>query len=317
MHTKHIGLSYYVAALRIGGPPWPSIHDKTPELRKSYFTDHSASGMVTPDISSLQLLSRFANPFRWSCVAREIAGKKLQPATKLPHTSLQHFFPKRFVNTLISTWRLTPASLRILIYRCLGFIGAKVYGSSCSLKVQQLPFGMYLKTAGLTWHEGLANEYGALRLIRQHTHMPVPCPIDLVSDSDKSYLLTSRVSGVRLGSCIDTLSEDEERLLVYDLQRCIEQLRAIPKDALSKYAISNAVDEACYDHRVNMCLDYDEDRGDFVGPFVNEEQFNKTLQTPALPDVFHCSGHKIVFTHSDLNMRNVLVRNGRLSGIVD
>ncbi|KAK8063764.1 hypothetical protein PG996_008416, partial [Apiospora saccharicola] len=176
---------------------------------------------------------------------------------------------------------------------------------------------MYLKTAGLTWHESLANEYGALSLMRQHTRMPVPRPLDLASDSDKSYLLTSRVSGVRLGSCIDTLSEDEEHLLVYDLQKYIGQLRAIPKDATSKYAIINAVNEACYDHRVNMSLDYDENRGDFVGPFVNEEQFNEILQTPALPGVSHCSGHKIVFTHSDLNMRNVLVHNGRLSGIVD
>ncbi|KAK7963895.1 hypothetical protein PG988_010869 [Apiospora saccharicola] len=163
----------------------------------------------------------------------------------------------------------------------------------------------------------LANEYGALSLMRQHTRMPVPRPLDLASDSDKSYLLTSRVSGVRLGSCIDTLSEDEEHLLVYDLQKYIGQLRAIPKDATSKYAIINAVNEACYDHRVNMSLDYDENRGDFVGPFVNEEQFNEILQTPALPGVSHCSGHKIVFTHSDLNMRNVLVHNGRLSGIVD
>lgn len=50
---------------------------------------------------------------------------------------------------------------------------------------------------------------------------------------------------------------------------------------------------------------------------MDEEEFNRTLQVGALPGVSHCSGHNIVFTHADLNMRNVLVHNGRLSGIVD
>lgn len=49
---------------------------------------------------------------------------------------------------------------------------------------------------------------------------------------------------------------------------------------------------------------------------MDEEEFNKTLQMGALPGVSHRSGHEIVFTHADLNMRNVLIQNGRLSGIV-
>ncbi|KAK8073228.1 hypothetical protein PG994_004127 [Apiospora phragmitis] len=306
---------YYVTARHIGGPPWPSILDKTLDFRRCRLADHSASDMDTPDVSSLQLLSRFAHPFRWSGAAREIAGKKLQPATKLPSTSMWHFlFPECFAKTLLSTWRLAPASFRILVYRCLGFIGGKVYGSSCSLKVQQLPFGMYLKTNYLRWHEGLANEYGALNLVRQHTRIPVARPLDLVSDANYSYLLTPRVPGDRVGLCIDTLSEEEERLLVHDLQKCIDQLRAIPKDATSQYAISNAVDEACYDFRVIMSRNEDED---FVGPFVDEEQFDQPLRTNALPGVVHGGGHRIFFTPGDLNMRNVLVRNGRFSGIVE
>lgn len=192
-----------------------------------------------------------------------------------------------------------------------------MYGSTCSLNVQQLPFGMYLKTSSVTWHEGLANEYGALQLVRRHTHIPVPRPLDLVSNSDKSYLLISRVPGVRLGACIDTLIDDEVKILVCDLKKSLAELRAIPKVVAPKYAITNALGEACYDHRINACLDYDKDRGDFVGPFVNEDELNETLQTSALPGVSHHSGHKIVFTHGDLNMRNILIQNGRLSAIVD
>ncbi|KAF5635703.1 hypothetical protein F25303_8380 [Fusarium sp. NRRL 25303] len=63
--------------------------------------------------------------------------------------------------------------------------------------------------------------------------------------------------------------------------------------------------------------DYDKERGDFFGPFIDEEEFNNILRTPALPDLFHSTGHDIVFTHSDINMRNILMHNGRISGIVD
>lgn len=176
---------------------------------------------------------------------------------------------------------------------------------------------MYLKTDRAENHEGLANEYGALQLVRRHTHIPVPRPLDLVSNARTSYLLTSRVPGLRLGACIDMLSDDEADTLVCDLQRCVGELRAISKEVAPHYAISNALGKPCYDYRVIAGIPYDKERGYFVGPFTDEEEFNKTLQTPALPGVSHRSGHRMVFTHADLNMRNVLMHNGRLSGIVD
>lgn len=57
--------------------------------------------------------------------------------------------------------------------------------------------------------------------------------------------------------------------------------------------------------------------GEFFGPFANEDDFNKDLRSGAFPDVVHRTGHQIVFTHGDLNMRNILVHNGKLSGIID
>ena len=45
---------------------------------------------------------------------------------------------------------------------------------------------MYLKVTELDRHEGLVNEFGALQLVRQNTSVPVPRPLDLVSDSKES-----------------------------------------------------------------------------------------------------------------------------------
>jgi predicted SnoaL-like aldol condensation-catalyzing enzyme len=43
---------------------------------------------------------------------------------------------------------------------------------------------------------------------------------------------------------------------------------------------------------------------DPVGPFVDEAAFNQVLRNP---DDESRIGHKIVFTHADLNLRNILV----------
>ncbi|KAI1154143.1 kinase-like domain-containing protein [Nemania diffusa] len=308
---------YHVATVRIGGSPWPSILGKTPLLRRGNFTDHPASDIGTPDISLLQIVSQFAKPVRWTLVAREIASKQPQPATNMLSSTLWRLLSE-YAAMLFTTVRcLVPATLRIRVYRCLGFIGTHLYGSSSSLNVQRLPFGIYLKTARAEEHKGLANEYGALQLVRRRSRIPVPRPLDFVSGTDMSYLLTSRVPGLPLGMCIDTLSENEVYTLVYDLRRYLGELRSIPKEVAPNYAIGNSLGEPCYDYRIIAGLDYDEERGDFIGPFMDEEEFSRTLQVGALPGVSHCSGHKIVFTHGDLNMRNVLVYNGRLSGIVD
>lgn len=41
------------------------------------------------------------------------------------------------------------------------------------------------------------------------------------------------------------------------------------------------------------------------------------MRCGALPDLTHRTDHAIVFTHADLNMRNILVDGGRFSGLVD
>lgn len=114
------------------------------------------------------------------------------------------------------------------------------------------------------------------------------------------------------------MSDEDTTTLVHDLRRHMIALRAIPRSPGWKHAISNAVDGPCFDYRINAALDYDKDRGEVVGPFLSEDAFNDILRCGALPEVVHRGGHKMVFTHGDLNLRNVLVdSHGRLAGIVD
>ncbi|KAF5024145.1 hypothetical protein F66182_3779 [Fusarium sp. NRRL 66182] len=311
------GSDYRVAKVPIGVSTWPSIVDKMSMLRPGRLVDHSASGIDIPDVSLLRVVSRFAKPMRWASIGREIASRQPPPASSMPASSFWHLFSEHATVAFINLCRLIPAALRIRLYRFLGFMGAHLYGSTSSLKVQRLPFGMYLKTTSSEDSAALVNEYGALQLVRRRTHVPVPRPLDLVSSGSASYLLTSRLPGHRLGMCIDSLSEGEVNTLVGDLRTCLIDLRAIPKQVAPNYAISNTLGGPCYDFRLITGLEYDKERGDFIGPFADEGAFNKALQIGALPGVSHSTGHEIVFTHGDLNMRNVLVHDGRLSGIVD
>ncbi|KAG6317488.1 hypothetical protein E4U22_006203 [Claviceps purpurea] len=310
-------LKYIVSTSMIGGPTLPPIIKKVPWRRTAHFTDCITSHVDHPDTSALEILSRFADPIRWTDVAREVAYKRAKPVRNGPTTSLWRFLSERGATAAAMAWRLVPTLFRIRAYRGLAFLGAHMYGPSCSFNVQRLPFGLYLKTAPTRRHRSLANEFAALQLVRRHTNIHVPSALDLVSDSEDSYLLTTTVRGVSLGRCIDTLSHEEVTTLVGDLQRCLLELRAIPKEVSPKYAITNALGEACYDGRLITGSDYDEARGDFFGPFVDEDDFNDTLRCGALPNVVHSSGHEIVLTHGDLNMRNIMMHNGRLSGIID
>ncbi|KAG6057046.1 hypothetical protein E4U32_005383 [Claviceps aff. humidiphila group G2b] len=311
------GLKYIVYTSTIGGTTLPSIIKKLPYSRIAYFTDCIASHVDNPDTSALEILARFAKPVRWTDVAREVACKRPRTVRNRPMASLWRFLSDRSATAVATAWRLVPAPIRIRAYQGLAFLGAHMYGPSCSFKVQRLPFGLYLKTTPTRRYPMLANEFAALQLVRRHTNVPVPSALDLVSDSENSYLLTTTIRGVPLGRCIDTLSHDEVTTLVGDLQECLSKLRAIPKEVAPKYAITNALGKACYDGRLITGSNYDEARGDFFGPFVDEDDFNNTLRCGALPNVVHSSGHEIVLTHGDLNMRNIMMHNGRLSGFID
>ncbi|VTT64171.1 unnamed protein product [Fusarium fujikuroi] len=278
-------------------------------LLKATFASHPREALILVSMDSV-IPSTHHSQLSQYRVSQVTMGGLNRPSIvdKVP-TVRREYFALAFA----STCRLMPSRLRIGIYNSLKSLGVRTYGPSSSLKDQQLPFGMYLKTTHSDDYQALANEFGALKLVRDQTRVPVPGPLD----ADASYLLTTTIPGQRMGSYIDILSDDDLDIFKRDMQKYMAQLRSISRQELQKHAISNAVGGPCYDYRIVAYSDYDKERGDFLGPFIDKAEFNDTLRTPALPDVFHSTGHDIVFTHSDINMRNILMHNGRISGIVD
>ncbi|KAK3297498.1 kinase-like domain-containing protein [Chaetomium fimeti] len=310
------GSRYEVLKNLRGGPYYPSVLDEVEDFRRGHFVDVSSTNINIPRRWALEIASRFATPRRWTYIAQQIASKK----RKRTYTVFPNLFPffDTHVAILKMVWRLVPGNIRIRIYRRLASLGEDIYGFTDSFNVQQLPFGLYLKVVHSTRRESLVNEYATLGLLRRYTNVPVPRALDVVSDSSYTYLLTTQVPGHRLDLCIDTMSDEDTATLVSELRRHMTALRAVPRPRGRRHIISNATDGRCFDDRINAALNDDQVWGEFVGPFLSENAFNNTLRCGALPEVVQRSGHKVVFTHGDLNPSNILVdEHGGLAGIVD
>ena len=160
-------------------------------------------------------------------------------------------------------------------------------------------------------------------MVRRHTSIPIPSACDAVSTPrvhsgpfpSAAYLLTTRVRGLPLSRCLYVISDTDCEHIATQLGDYLTQLRDIPSLPIPDSAISDSLGEACRDTRIRGARP--------VGPFGNEAAFSQVLRFSDEPAR---RGHKIVFTHADLNPRNILVdrivrSNGttgwELTGIVD
>jgi aminoglycoside phosphotransferase (APT) family kinase protein len=159
------------------------------------------------------------------------------------------------------------------------------------------------------------NEFNALQMVRQYTSIPAPEALDVIPENDRSYLLITRVPGVPLWRCQNILSDSDCDAIVTQLQDYVSQLRDIPKTINPTMAICNTVGGAIQEHRIRGATP--------IGPFADEAAFSQWLRFSDEPSR---RGHKTVFTHADLNPRNILVdqfvwpdgtSGWRVTGIVD
>ncbi|KAI1261920.1 kinase-like domain-containing protein [Xylariaceae sp. FL1019] len=294
---------------------WESVRVSPPNL--------AHMGIRSPDHSALTILSHFAEPIRWIHISHDLAHQQTcrkqsdGPPPRSQHSPFLRLWPT-ITGGMLRAWLHVPVDLRVATYRTLARAGKYLYGTSSSLDVQRLPFGLYLKMRPRSGQPGLANECNALDLVRRFTTITIPRPLDFISHSSHAYLITSQLRGIPVGMMIDSMSNDATAALVSDLRKCINQLRAIPNTVAGTSAVTDTRGLAIYDGRVIVKAPYDEVRGDYHGPFETEREFNNLLKSYHLPDVEHEDSHAMVLSHADINMRNVLVDDdGRLSGVVD
>jgi len=156
-----------------------------------------------------------------------------------------------------------------------------------------------------------------------NTHIPsVPCPI---VHSVKDYgegprrkvgILMDHVAGSTLESVWPTASDREKSAYTTQLREIVQHLHEPAGQFIGRVG-----------HR--PCVDpggFGEDAPD-MGPFDDEESFNHyrkervraTKGDDAASRVasLQKSGHRFVLTHGDLSDRNILVKDGKITGLVD
>jgi aminoglycoside phosphotransferase (APT) family kinase protein len=124
------------------------------------------------------------------------------------------------------------------------------------------------------------------------------------------------VPGRPIGQMLDAMTDEQLKQAVIDMKGFVSELRQIPSKTTSEFQICNSMGGGILDWRVP-----DSQRGELR--FKTEADLNKYLTDPFCDDIrkraaiSHNVQHDIVFTHGDLNPRNILVENGKITGIVD
>lgn len=125
--------------------------------------------------------------------------------------------------------------------------------------------------------------------------------------------------GPGIGQRLSTMTDGQLDAAAQDLKDYLTELRRIPNNTGSRFSICNSLGGGILDWRIG-----DSQRKQLR--FHDETEFNQFLTTdlPLDEDAWtqisksHGVKHDIVFTHADLNLRNILVDEmGRISGIVD
>ncbi|KXJ87232.1 hypothetical protein Micbo1qcDRAFT_190271 [Microdochium bolleyi] len=312
--------------------------------------DHSRSGIQKVDPRFVGTAARMSKSIR----LLELSDTLAQDATPQhpQHSSQPSPSPQTCPSTTSNTWApgfalrcwlSCPSRLRLFVYQVLQRIGKRLYGTPQDMAtVQRLPFGLYLKY-NREPDEAL-NEHAALNLASLHTSIPVPRPIDVIIEppaprqpgtetaplldapsSSDAFVVITRLPGFPLWQCQELLADRDCEAIVLQLAHYMTELRAIPRSPASSSPttgkdspstlICSATGGPVRDPRVRG--------GQAVGPCSDEASFNQNMRFPNDPTR---QGHGIVFTHADLNPRNILVdrcvrddgtRGWTVTGIVD
>ncbi|KAK0122470.1 hypothetical protein ONS95_010702 [Cadophora gregata] len=276
-------------------------------LRQStYFklSTFDADALPLPSSFLCGIHARFSVSLRSIQVHQEMSAKphvrhSLQAARRCLLMPLAPLKP-----ILQTLWCCVPEIARISVYKILLNIGLRLYGPQLAW-VQRVPFGIYIKHGrGNLVPKG---EASALLLVEKYTKVKAPKLIDSITRDNYTYLVMTRVPGVPLSQKIPVMSYPERKQLAIDLRAYLQEFQNIPNT--NKSLICDADGGAVFDYRIP---------GRSAGPFQSEEEFNNCLITQErLRSPVHSRKHRIVFTHADLDLTNVLVDAGRLSGLVD
>lgn len=126
-------------------------------------------------------------------------------------------------------------------------------------------------------------------------------------------------TGKEIEPLVATMTDAQLQTVASDLKKYTDQLREIPHNTPSGYQICNVLGGGIQDWRIGdsqrMELKF-QDEDEFNAFLTHDLHFDEEIKNTV--EKAHSVKHRIVLTHADLNLKNILVdETGKISGIVD
>jgi thiamine kinase-like enzyme len=209
-------------------------------------------------------------------------------------------------------------SLRSLICEKLAVVGYRRYGPTLSYRMYRIPFGLYLRIDTVDWASRHEAEFESLRLVQRYTQVPVPTPFDTFQHGPNSYLLMTKMNGRPIGQLLNIMTDEQMMEAVQDLKQYITQLRQTPNKTVGGFQICNSLGSGILDWRIGDSK-REELKFSSVADFHRYMTSNVHAVAQQEAKTSHDKSHEAVFTHADLNPRNILADpdTGKITGIVD
>ncbi|EUC38038.1 hypothetical protein COCCADRAFT_83792 [Bipolaris zeicola 26-R-13] len=170
-------------------------------------------------------------------------------------------------------------------------------------------------------------EAEAMRLLASRTSVPVPRVDRVGQRGDSGYILMSQVEGQPLAEVWTSLPPDTQASIIQHLRGYIHEWRTLQEDYYGALGHQPCQD-IFFKHfpmRNGPKIDY--------GPYRTRSEYNAGLKDalqmsrpPGVSDqrddalihkIESLNEPTIVFTHGDLHRDNILVKDGKISGILD
>jgi hypothetical protein len=157
-----------------------------------------------------------------------------------------------------------------------------------------------------------------MRYVSANSDVPVPKVLGTMTDPDNAkikYIVMEFVEGQCLDTIWSDLSAMEREEVKIQLKDAVKSLRLMPDQGY----IGSVGHRKCFD---GVFITGGPERPNVNGPFTSENEMNEGMlsglaETEPLPSIrlfrtilSNLPKHRIVFTHADLQARNVLVSRG-------
>ena len=175
------------------------------------------------------------------------------------------------------------------------------------------------KIAKLGRHIGL-HEADNMNFIRKHTSIPVPEVFDEYDTSDGRHcIIMSRIPGTTLQEAWPTLSDESRSSIVEQLVGYIHELRQIKGES-----ISSASGSPTSMYFFGLVMDKVLHSSSEFHHLLTSRVYRLPNMLNKIPEAYvdflrsrFDDNSRLVFTHADLADRNIIVQDGRITGIID